>query len=151
MIIVVLIFSNCESTYIVIEVPASNYDIKTAARPFDTIHDNLWCLSLLQSLLEGARNQIWFSWNAGVKFIFRAFIAPLRNRPPANQEEAAAVLQAADAPVGDRILAEQIYNPPKTRTDLARTQPHRQTSQNLVPKSTGQRKKGKQSYTLGDF
>ena len=62
-----LIFSNCESTCVLTEVPASIYDRKTAARPFDTIHDILWCHIIVQSLLEGSKKkQIWLSGKARV-------------------------------------------------------------------------------------
>ena len=54
-----LIFLNCESTCDLADVPASIYDRKTAARPFDTIHDILRCLSLAQSLLKGRNAPIW--------------------------------------------------------------------------------------------
>ena len=57
MIFVPLIFSDCESTCVLIEGPASINDRKTAARPFDIIHDILWCLS-----------QIWADGNAGVNW-----------------------------------------------------------------------------------
>ena len=47
---------------------ASMYDIKTAAQPFDTIHDILRSLSLLQSLLKGRNSPNWRIGNRGVKF-----------------------------------------------------------------------------------
>ena len=62
-----LIFLNCESTCDLADVPASIYDRKTAARPFDTIHDILRCLSLAQSLLKGRNAPIWRIGNRGVK------------------------------------------------------------------------------------
>ena len=42
------------------------YDRKTAARPFDTIHDNLRSLSLVQFLLQGRNSPIWRFGNRGV-------------------------------------------------------------------------------------
>ena len=48
-----LIFLNCESTYDLTNVLASIYDRKMDARPFDTIHDILRRLSLVQYLLKG--------------------------------------------------------------------------------------------------
>ena len=44
--------------YDLTDVP-SLYDRKTAARPFDTIHDNLRYLSLVQSLLKGRNASLW--------------------------------------------------------------------------------------------
>ena len=41
------------------DVPASLHDRKTVARPFDTIHDILQCLSLVQSLLKDQNAPIW--------------------------------------------------------------------------------------------
>ena len=55
-IFVPLIFSKCESTFVLTEARASIFDRKTAARPFDTNHDILWSLSLVQSLLKGAKS-----------------------------------------------------------------------------------------------
>ena len=46
-------FLNFESTCDLTDVQASMYERKTAARPFDTIHDILRSLSLVQSLLKG--------------------------------------------------------------------------------------------------
>ena len=46
-------FFNCESTCDFTDVSASIYDRKAPARTFDTIHDNLRCLSLVQSILKG--------------------------------------------------------------------------------------------------
>ena len=50
-----LIFLNCERTCDSTHV--SNYDRKTDARPIDTIHDILRCLSLVQSVLKGRKAQ----------------------------------------------------------------------------------------------
>ena len=52
-------FLNCESTCDLTDVPASIYDRKMDARPFDTIRDILRCLSLVQSLLKGRNAPIW--------------------------------------------------------------------------------------------
>ena len=57
-------FETCDST----DVPASNYARKIAARPFDTIHDILRCLSLAQSLLKGRNAPIWRIGNRGVNY-----------------------------------------------------------------------------------
>ena len=57
--IMALIFLNCESKFDSTDVPSWIYDRKTAARPFDTIHDILRCLSLAQSLLKGRNAPIW--------------------------------------------------------------------------------------------
>ena len=46
-----LIFLNCARCALT-DVSASNYNRKTDARPFDTIHDILRCLSLVQSLIK---------------------------------------------------------------------------------------------------
>ena len=51
-------FFNCEFQ--------SLYDWKTAARPFDTIHDILRSLTLAQSLLKGRNAPILGIWNRGV-------------------------------------------------------------------------------------
>ena len=48
---------NCESMRDLTDVPASIYDRKMDARPFDTIHDIL--LSLVESLLKGRNASIW--------------------------------------------------------------------------------------------
>ena len=50
-------FFNYEGTCDSTDVPASIYDRKTAARPFNTIHDILGCLSLVQSLLKDTKNK----------------------------------------------------------------------------------------------
>ena len=50
-------FLNCESTYDLIDLPASIYDRKLKARRFDTFHDILLSLSLAQSLLKGSANR----------------------------------------------------------------------------------------------
>ena len=52
-------FLNYESTYDLSDVQASMNDRKTAARPFDTIHDVLPSLSLVQSLRNGRNAPIW--------------------------------------------------------------------------------------------
>ena len=39
-------------------------------RNFDTIHDMLRCLDLVQSLLKGQNAPIWPIWNRGVKVNF---------------------------------------------------------------------------------
>ena len=49
------IVNTCDLT----KVPALIYNRKTAARPFDTIHDILRALSLVQSLLKGWNASIW--------------------------------------------------------------------------------------------
>ena len=49
-------FFNYESTCDLTDVPASIYERKTAARPFDTIHALLRSLSLSQSLLNDLRD-----------------------------------------------------------------------------------------------
>ena len=54
-----MLFLNCERTCGLTDVPASIYDRKTAARPFDTNHNILRCLSLAQSLLKGRNAPIW--------------------------------------------------------------------------------------------
>ena len=60
-------FLNCESTSDLTDVPASRYDRKTAARPFDSIHDILRSISLAQSFLKGRNAPIWRIGNRGVK------------------------------------------------------------------------------------
>ena len=65
--IMALIFLNCESKFDSTDVPSWIYDRKTAARPFDTIHDILRCLSLAQSILKGRNAPIWRIGNRGVK------------------------------------------------------------------------------------
>ena len=52
-------FSNCESTCDLTDVPGAIYDWKSAARAFDTIHDILRSLSLVESLLKGKNAPIW--------------------------------------------------------------------------------------------
>ena len=52
------------------------YDRKTAARPFDTIHDILRSLSLAQALLKRRNSPIWRIGNRGVNYPFRLFIPP---------------------------------------------------------------------------
>ena len=54
-----LIFSNCERTSDLTNVPASIYDRKVDTRPFDTIKFIVRCLSLVQSLLKGRNTPIW--------------------------------------------------------------------------------------------
>ena len=54
-----MLFLNCERTCGLTDVPASIYDRKTAARPFDTNHNILRCLSLSQFLLKGRNAPIW--------------------------------------------------------------------------------------------
>ena len=54
-----LIFFYCESTCDLKDLPASIYDRKMDARPFDTIHDFLRCRSLVRSLLKGRYAPIW--------------------------------------------------------------------------------------------
>ena len=70
--IMALIFLNCESKFDSTDVPSWIYDRKTAARPFDTIHDILRCLSLAQSLLKGRNAPIWRIGNRGVKVDFQS-------------------------------------------------------------------------------
>ena len=65
--IMALIFLNCESKFDLTDVPSSIYDRKMDARPFDTIHDILRCLSLAQSLHKGRNAPIWRIGNRGVK------------------------------------------------------------------------------------
>ena len=47
------------------------YDRKTAAWPFDTIHDILRSFSLAQSLLKGRNSPIWRIGNRGVKLYLK--------------------------------------------------------------------------------
>ena len=54
-----LILFKCESTCDLTDFQASIYDRKIDARPFDTIHDILRCLSLVQFLLEDRNAPIW--------------------------------------------------------------------------------------------
>ena len=54
-----LIFLNYKTTCDLADVPASMYERKMDARPFDTIHDIIQCLSLVQSLLEDRNVPIW--------------------------------------------------------------------------------------------
>ena len=54
-----LISLNCKSMCDLTDVLASIYDRKMDARPFDTIHDILRCLCLVQSLLEARNAPIW--------------------------------------------------------------------------------------------
>ena len=54
-----LILFNFESKCDLTNVSASVYDRKIDARPFDTIHDILRCLSLAQSLRKGQNAPIW--------------------------------------------------------------------------------------------
>ena len=62
-----ILFLNCERTCGLTDVPASIYDRKTAARPFDTNHNIIRCLSLAQFLLKGRNAPIWRIGNPGVK------------------------------------------------------------------------------------
>ena len=66
-------FLNCESACNLLDVLASIYDRKMAARLFDIIHDILRSLSLAQSLLEGRNAPIWRTGNRGVKLRARNF------------------------------------------------------------------------------
>ena len=52
-------FFNCASTWDSTDVSASIYDRKMDTRPFDTIHDILRCISLVQSLFEDRNAPIW--------------------------------------------------------------------------------------------
>ena len=52
-------FFNYESTCDSKDVRASMYDRKNAARPFDTIHDILRSLILVQSLLKARNSPNW--------------------------------------------------------------------------------------------
>ena len=61
-IFVALIFCMCALT----DARASIYDINISARLFDTLHDILRCLGLVQSLLKGQNAPIWHSVNRGV-------------------------------------------------------------------------------------
>ena len=63
--IMALIFLNCDSKFDLTD--ASKYDRKMDARPFDTIHDILRCLSVAQSLLKGRNAPISRIGNRGVK------------------------------------------------------------------------------------
>ena len=54
-----LIFVDNESTCDSTDVSAPIYDRKTTARPFDTIHGIIRCLSLVQSLFKGPNASIW--------------------------------------------------------------------------------------------
>ena len=60
-------FLNCESTCDSTDVSASKYDRKPAAQPFNTIHDIIRSLSLMQSLLKGRNELIWRIGDQGVK------------------------------------------------------------------------------------
>ena len=50
---IIALFFNNKTTYDLTNVPASVYDRKSAARPFDTIHEILKSHGLAQSLLKG--------------------------------------------------------------------------------------------------
>ena len=52
-------FLNCESTFDLTDVPALIYDRLKGARPFDTIHEILRCLSLVQTPPRGRNAPIW--------------------------------------------------------------------------------------------
>ena len=54
-----LIFLNCESSCDLTNVRASIYERKIDARPFDTTHDVLRCLSFVQSLFKDRNERIW--------------------------------------------------------------------------------------------
>ena len=55
-------FFNYESTCDSTDLPASIYDRKMGARPFDTIYDILRCLSLVKPILKGRTAPIWRKW-----------------------------------------------------------------------------------------
>ena len=57
-----LVFLNCERTCGLTDDPASIYDRKMDARPFDTFHDILRCLSLVKSLFKGRNAPILRKW-----------------------------------------------------------------------------------------
>ena len=63
--------------YMIDEKWPSNYDRKMDALPFDTIHDILRCLSLMQSLLKDRNGPIWRIGNRRVN---------LRNTAPKPHE-----------------------------------------------------------------
>ena len=67
-----LISSNFERTSVLTQAPPWTYDRKTAAWPFETIHDILWRLSLVQSLLKAARKPNLVYWERGG---LRAFLS----------------------------------------------------------------------------
>ena len=62
-----LIFLNCKRMCDLTDVLASIYDRKMDARPFDTIHDILRCLSFVQSLFKDENTPIWRIGNRRVK------------------------------------------------------------------------------------
>ena len=66
---VLLIFLNCESTCDLLDVPASVYDRKMDARPFDTIHGILRCLSLGNRFSKGEMRQFGASGTDGLNMI----------------------------------------------------------------------------------
>ena len=72
-------FFNYESTCDSTDLPASICDRKTAARPFDAIHDILKSLSLAQSLLKGQNTQVLRIGNRRVK---RAILPDLVSGAP---------------------------------------------------------------------
>ena len=65
--IMVQTFLKCERTCDLSDVPATMYDRKTTARPFDTIHGILRSLSLTRSRLKGWNAPICRIRNWGVK------------------------------------------------------------------------------------
>ena len=62
------LFLKCESTCDLIDVTASIYDIKIHARPFDTTHDILRCLSFVKSLFKDRNAPFWRIGNRRVQF-----------------------------------------------------------------------------------
>ena len=64
-------FLSFESTSNLTDFPSSIYDIKSAAQPFDTIHDILRSLSLAKFLLKDRNASIWRIENREVKPLWR--------------------------------------------------------------------------------
>ena len=64
--------STCDSPY----VPASIYDRKMNARPFDTTHDILRCLSFVQSLFKDRNTPIWRIADLRVKHYILRILKP---------------------------------------------------------------------------
>ena len=59
-------FLNCETLYDSTDAPTLIYDRKTAARPFDTIHDILRSLSLVKALIKDQNAPIGASGTEGL-------------------------------------------------------------------------------------
>ena len=72
-------FFNCERTCDLTDVTASSYDRKTDARPFDTIHNILQCVNLVQSILRDRNVPIWRIRNRRVKSYLSTNIIQLKS------------------------------------------------------------------------